>query len=978
VASSESDEDDNSLGHSIDSCKKAVYYSWFVLFEAEFLEDDISNARKLVSECMIDLAELYLLKKQNYRAGKLLEQAISLNPSDSNLYLYLGKVNCLRSHFGEARDIFKHGLKMAPEDDRFKACLACVYKELGDKEKTLQKCDDIDVYGPEACNEALDVVAGVYNSMKMFDQKQRLENASFLARLSDDAKKGNSIIKCLEIIIEESRAAGNGLLAWKSANVFIALINLLDDQESLDNGNGRAKRIYECHANNLINDLKLKSKNTCGWERAQFLYLIGYLSYLFYIYRFEYFREARELFERSKQYLNAGRSDQASECIGKSIEFIRKNTVEDISEFDEAIENAVNYLNNNPNESFHIMNTGLKLNALFNKIYLEKIRESETYLADACNVLRCKLDIYKFLNGNLPLDINHSGCHQKLNLINNITTEPQYLYESIEISPPMAAVYVESYRSKQKKKIHSLVDEEIKKLKKEGNSSPEAIPKRQEAMLMCEKAYSDAIDILDDDEYERIEIFVDEFISTLKEINDLIGRKATDSEPYTEKYIQDGEIQMRYSTYVQEYSHLLTESGRLYLKMKKPEIAEKSFLEAIKLLKDRPQDIKRRSLWTLLSRSQSRLLNRRSDALKGAQKGRMANPLGYDERRELGRIFCKLEEYDFGLQELDYAQSWKPDAPEILVEIGRSHLKQARECSDKEHRKKILKNACDRLHQALKIYDKSLIIKRGVARYWLGRVYYEMGDYKKAIPHLRIIYNVRLIEADYDRNTLVIALRLAQAYLKAKLFDDSEELFDKIIAKKIDLDDYNICDTPGEKYEDPISFREVIIKACLGKCISCIERNGDPSLALNNAALARRYLCSSEYPERSKYSCDGTDSKKASSDRLSYLNADYEYCMGRIYSYMSLPCIAVEWLESSVSKRARPYAYLHLALAYESKINTCNCQQEDAPFLVRKALKCCCLADELDLKGEYEMELKELNTRLPEILADKSKIKNEQ
>lgn len=976
VTLSNSEVDDSSLDHSIDSCKKAVHYSWFVLFEAEFLEDDIADARKLVSECMIDLAELYLFKQQNYRAGKLLEQAISLNPSDSNLYLYLGKVNCLRSHFGAAEDIFKLGLKMAPEDARFEACLACIYNKSNLIEKALQKCDEIDIYGPEACSEALDVVAGVYNSRKMFHQQQRLENASFLARLRDDAKKGNSIVKCLNMIIDESGSAGNGLQACKRANVFITLINLLDDLESIDNSNNSSMKKYERHTNNLITDLISKSNITNGWKRAHFLYLIGYLSYIFYIYRLEYFKEARELFERYKQYSRAGRSDQAIECISKSIEFLKRNKVEDISNFDTAIEKADNYLKNDPLESVHIRNAGQAINALFNKIYLDKIRESETNLVDACNVLRCKLYIYKFLNDHQPIDIDHRGCHLDLTSTNDITADPQCPDEPIEVAPPMATVYTESYKSKQKTKIREMVDENINKLNGESTLNKEELSEWQDAMQVCEKVYSHTMNI-HDDESERIGIYVGECIESLKEINNLFKENATSSKSNIKEYIQTRTIQMRYSMYIQEYSHLLIESGRLYLKMNRLEIAEKAFREAIELLEDeRPQDIKRRSLWTLLSQSQSKLENRRSDALKGAQKGRMANPLGYDERRELGRIFCKLEEYDFGLQELDYAQSWKPDGPEILVEIGRSYLKQARECSDKDHRKKILKNACDRLNQALKIYDKSLIIKRGVARYWLGRVYYEMGDYKKAIPHFRIIYNVRLIETDYDRNTLVIALRLAQAYLKAKLFDDAEELFDKIIAKRNDLDDYDISDTPGEKYEDPISFREVIIKAYLCKCISCIERNGDPSIALNNAALANRYLCFSEYPEHSKSSCDGTDSKKSSSDRLSGLNADYEYCMGRIYSHMDLPRNAVDCLESSVSKRARSCAYLHLALAYESKINSCNHKQEGDPNLARKALKCCYLAGELDLKGEYEKELKELNMRLQEILADKSKMKN--
>jgi tetratricopeptide (TPR) repeat protein len=423
--------------------------------------------------------------------------------------------------------------------------------------------------------------------------------------------------------------------------------------------------------------------------------------------------------------------------------------------------------------------------------------------------------------------------------------------------------------------------------------------------------------------------------------------------------------------YIQEYSQLLIESGQLYLKMKNPKEAEKAFQEAIELLKDeRPQDIKSRSLWTLLSRSQSDLGIEMSNALKEAQKGRMVNPLGYDERRELGSIFCKLEEFDFGLQELDYAQSWKPDGPDILVEMGRSYLKQAKECGDKEHRQKILANACDKLNQALKIYDKSLIIKRGVARYWLGKVYYEMGEYKKAIPHFRILYNVRSAKIDSDRDTLIIALRLALAYLKAKSFDESERLFDLIIEKRKYLDDYEICDIPGEKYGDPIFFKEIIIKACLGKSISCMERNGDSCIALDNAGLAKQYIDSPEYVSED-HNC-----KKVSPERLRCLNADYEDCIGWIHYDLGHVDEAIGLLENSVSKKAGPSVYLHLAMAYESKMNSCNPPSKIDSLIARKALKCCRLANELDLRGEYKQDLKELNMRLRERLVEKSPVKN--
>jgi tetratricopeptide (TPR) repeat protein len=416
--------------------------------------------------------------------------------------------------------------------------------------------------------------------------------------------------------------------------------------------------------------------------------------------------------------------------------------------------------------------------------------------------------------------------------------------------------------------------------------------------------------------------------------------------------------------YVQEYSQLLIESGQLYLNMKKPEEAEMAFQEAIDLLEDeRPQDIKSRSLWTKLSRSQSEQRKEMSNALKGAQKGRMANPLGYDERRELGSIFCDLEEFDFGMQELDYAQSWKPDKPEILVEMAQSYVKQAKKCDHKEHRKKILTAAGDKLNQALRIYDKSLITKRGVARYWLGKVHYEMGDYKKAIPHFRILYNVRSAKIHSDRDTLIIALRLAYAYLKAKSFDESDRLFDLIISEGVIFKENKQDNIFGEKYEDLIYPNEIIIRAYLGKSISCIERNGNPGIALDNARLAKQDIGSPE-------DCNnGTNSREHKEDyRLD--------CMGWICYDLGLIDEAIRRLEKSVSEQAGPSAYFHLAMAYKRKIDLWDPQPKSDPLIVGKALKCCRLAKELDLNEEYEKDLDGLIKSLTDKLSEKSPAKN--
>jgi len=941
------------LNDSLNHCKKAAYYSWLALFEAEFWEDDVSDARKLVSECLIDLADLYLLKQKfsqddifhfmyNFNARKSLEQAISVNPSDSNLYLHLGKAHCLDSSYEAARKIYEFGLKMAPEDDRSKACLGCVSNKLGDKERTFQLFDSIMVYGPDACSAALKVVAKVYESMKEFDQCRRLENASFLARLNDDAKKGDSIIKCLNMMLEcdgiEKGGSGtntNIVQDWKRAKASATLINILDDLDSIDLDSDETKKIYENYIKGIIDNDYLKPVVVKGWEKAQVLYSRCYLLYMYYNYGRESFRKARERLDRSKYYLKLDREDDACRCIRDSIELLEEKNIQEINE---RIIIAKMYLES---RSHNTMSAIKELDELFDELYQNKKHEYERCLTNAKNVLKCILDAYKFLNCRLMGAIN---CRSNgINLAKG--SYKNELISNAELN---------------------VINSHIRKARADLNFSIEnAIDESKKSIEICRTVYLyRAIDAYANYDTYMAEAFIDEFIKRLEEIKQIIPNS-----DIVDIFKKD--VSRKYSMYIQEYSQLLIESGQLYLRMKKPKEAENAFQEAIELLKDeRPLDIKSRSLWTLLSRSQSEQGKEMSDALKGAQKGRMANPLGYDERSELGSIFCKLEEFDFGLQELDYAQSWKPDEPEILVKMGRSYLKQAQKCGDKEHRQKILTDARHKLDQALKVYDKSLIIKRGVARYWLGMVHYEMGEYKKAIPHFRILYNVRSAKIDSDRDTLIIALRLALAYLKAKSFDESDRLFDKIIARRNDLDDYEISDIPGEKYDDAISFEEIIIQACLGKSISCIERNGCPDIALYNALLAKKYIDSSECFNNSQ------NCKEDYHARMRCWEADYEDCIGWIHYDLGHVDEAIGWLENSVSKKAGPSVYLHLAMAYENKMNSCNPQSKMDSFFARKALKCCRLANELDLRGEYKQDLKELNMRLRERFAKKSPVKN--
>ena len=102
-------------------------------------------------------------------------------------------------------------------------------------------------------------------------------------------------------------------------------------------------------------------------------------------------------------------------------------------------------------------------------------------------------------------------------------------------------------------------------------------------------------------------------------------------------------------------------------------LAKKLFEEALETLKDDDQEIKRNKIRMHLARAYL-ACGKLPNALKEAQLAKDLNPLDYEERKVLGEIFCKLEEYKYGLSELNTALSYKPDDPEILLFTGRAYF----------------------------------------------------------------------------------------------------------------------------------------------------------------------------------------------------------------------------------------------------------------------------------------------------------------
>jgi tetratricopeptide (TPR) repeat protein len=265
----------------------------------------------------------------------------------------------------------------------------------------------------------------------------------------------------------------------------------------------------------------------------------------------------------------------------------------------------------------------------------------------------------------------------------------------------------------------------------------------------------------------------------------------------------------------------------------------------------------------------------------------------------------------------------------------------------------------DNLRQSLEILEKSQVEKRGRVRYWLGKAYSELNDPKKASPHFRILYNIRLGK-EKDDIWLIAAMQLGNAYLKIKSYNESYELFDQII-KSFEIYDENVTDDiVGKRLDDHFSKREIFISACLGKSYSCIDRNGDLNEALSYANLAGKYINLTKSSDCGNMS---EEDKKFHDERIRRCQASCEDCIGWILYNLGYVNEAIVYLKRSVSKWADSLTYLHLAFAYESKIESCDPKSEDKTFLARKARECCQLADNFDMREEYRDVLDDMKQR---------------
>jgi tetratricopeptide (TPR) repeat protein len=174
-----------------ESLERAVQYSWRALIRESVLNETIEDESKIVSECSLDLAYIYLrmyncpsceADELLSNAKSVLRQAIYINPDDVNLYHLLGEVSKRQKDGDHAELIYNHALRINPESSSLKAHLASI--------------GVIDNTGPAAWLEELEKPGCVdemnYEKTFHFLEKAIEEERDFE---KDDSKKYDSLAR---------------------------------------------------------------------------------------------------------------------------------------------------------------------------------------------------------------------------------------------------------------------------------------------------------------------------------------------------------------------------------------------------------------------------------------------------------------------------------------------------------------------------------------------------------------------------------------------------------------------------------------------------------------------------------------------------------------------------------------------------------------------------------------------------------------
>ncbi len=432
------------------------------------------------------------------------------------------------------------------------------------------------------------------------------------------------------------------------------------------------------------------------------------------------------------------------------------------------------------------------------------------------------------------------------------------------------------------------------------------------------------------------------------------------------RYTEEEQVWQRAKTWICALVSLFL--GRMSLASSRPEEAESHFKKAIEWLNNSfPQEIQVQDLRVLLV---SALLNQKKhdEALQVAEQARPFVPHSSFEMEVLGDAYFTLNQFENAREAWQNAllcrdafvgkspdllklnssamhfrigTSYLPkhDTLDIHYKIGISYVELARYYRDLTKRSEAFKQAIIYLEQAqsFSVGDKQQ--EKRVIHYFLGFLHLELGEFEHAISYLQVAKTSQFVR-------LTSLYYLGCAFLKNKDYDAALKQFNLLLEEatsKSESQGTPLSELVEAGYVGFMSLGEILALAHWGIAFTNTERNTKLQQSLDQIEIAQNYI-----DDLLKLKCPV------------YFPAICKDCKGFILLKMGKIDESIGCLEQAVSLSSDPQGYLHLALAYERKLQTSG---HDAD-MIQEIHDCCQYVRELDIRKEYEPQVSELLRRL--------------
>ena len=978
--------DPEELKRAIASLEISVHNSWMALIKESVLNETVEDESKIVSECSLDLAYLYLKMYRHLNprkaillsnAASVLRQAIYINPDDANLYHLLGSVSKrMDSEYYFTKKIYDYALRIKPESSRLKANLFSVKSDNNAHDYNvpsswLETCENSGCMDEEIHESFFRLLAraieeeykgmkidpSLCNCLKVLCEKQRSELD--LKRVSEKGERAISLLQQKKCDCQWERDPDLCMVLLRLAKDFddiyadckclLSGLYMLGKSEILSTKKEDAKKVLSA---NVVDEV-------ARLELADYFFRLGLISFEFGKARAEVRAEA------NAEKCSKARDIQKRDMQGNELYNSEMNYLDQSRDCFRLLMNVLSCSKYDPkasSEDNHDDKEGRDTSSVESDKTDKECWDSERIVCNIRNLCCSFSNLYKIKSAHYLIESGKALLD--LGTINK--SYKQYYEPAI----PWDGFYWNELR------------ENISILKGFVNQ--------------C--FYIEWMEYLTDNEKELTDSGI-----ILRYRDNCLSLKKENAKVFLR--VDDGRTREFRTENKNDGIRIYGGSSNCYECFLS---AKQAFKQAMALLENvDPEEIGHTKIRLQIARA-NQACGKLHEALKEAQIARSENPLDHEVLTVLGEIFCELKEFRFGLAELENAISCKPDDPDLLLKVGRAYLSAGRDCwKGMEDRKRLLEKSQEYLEEALQIEDRSRIKKRGKIRYWIGKTLIEMGRYDEAIPHLRILsqppeeeplarlclgyaycknnvheegerilfdlirsFNDREVAFgrnfdDYmDANELIAkahiylaysyALRDANLHKSWILASWSQTFIDKIIDKEdikwkrsIDPDGPNSFDL-SLSWEDHLGSVPEPCKAhtYYGEPFSLgnnedNHRYHDHAVFVMNNYMICVHRCNSDGPKKRK------------------ARANLAECAGLICRKMGYFDEAIEFLEVSISLFPDAEAYLSLAKAYHGKLLQEMIPDPRKALIDRKILDLCQHVQELDVRQKYGHDLEE-------------------